>query len=88
MGVQAGEVMEAVWRADRDVCVRGVVEAVNAGRSESLACATVMNVVLIGGGLVLGTRSLWRLIGAARMLGLRVQSLALKLPGELAQAAT
>jgi Zn-dependent protease with chaperone function len=45
-------------------------------------------VVLVGGGVVLGARSLWRQIAASRVLARRVQSLALELPGELAQAAT
>jgi Zn-dependent protease with chaperone function len=45
-------------------------------------------VVLVGGGVVLGARSLWRQIGASRVLGRRVQALALELPDGLAQAAT
>jgi hypothetical protein len=45
-------------------------------------------VVLVGGGVVLGARSLWRQIGASRVLGRRVHSLALELPDELVQAAT
>jgi Zn-dependent protease with chaperone function len=45
-------------------------------------------VVLVGGGVVLGARSLWRQIAASRVLARRVRSLALELPGELAQAAT
>jgi Zn-dependent protease with chaperone function len=45
-------------------------------------------VVLVGGGVVLGARSLWRQIAASRVLARRVQSLALELPGELAHAAT
>jgi Zn-dependent protease with chaperone function len=45
-------------------------------------------VVLVGGGVVLGARSLWRQIAASRVLARRVRSLALELPGELAQAAS
>jgi predicted transcriptional regulator len=37
--------MEAVWRADRAVSVREIVEALNAGRSEPLAYTTVMTVM-------------------------------------------
>jgi predicted transcriptional regulator len=37
--------MEAVWRADRAVPVREIVEALNAGRSEPLAYTTVMTVM-------------------------------------------
>jgi len=45
-------------------------------------------VVLVGGGVVLGARSLWRQIAASRVLARRVQSLSRELPGELAQAAS
>jgi Zn-dependent protease with chaperone function len=45
-------------------------------------------VVLVGGGVVLGARSLWRQIRASHVLGRRVQSLALELPDELLQAAS
>jgi hypothetical protein len=45
-------------------------------------------VVLVAGGVVLGARSLWRQIRASRALARRVESLALELPGELAQAAS
>src|SRR5438132_13448394 len=44
-------------------------------------------VVLAGGGVVLGTRSLWRQIAASRVLDRRVQALAVALPGELGDAA-
>lgn len=37
--------MEAVWRADRAVSVREIVEALNAGRTEPLAYTTVMTVM-------------------------------------------
>lgn len=37
--------MEAVWRADRAVSVREIVEALNAGRGEPLAYTTVMTVM-------------------------------------------
>jgi predicted transcriptional regulator len=37
--------MEAVWKADRAVSVRAIVEALNAGRSEPLAYTTVMTVM-------------------------------------------
>jgi predicted transcriptional regulator len=37
--------MEAVWRADRAVSVREIVEALNASRSEPLAYTTVMTVM-------------------------------------------
>jgi len=50
--------------------------------------AGVLFIVLVGAGAVLGARSLWRQIRASRVLGRRVQSLALELPDELAQAAT
>jgi Zn-dependent protease with chaperone function len=45
-------------------------------------------VVLVGGGGALGMRLLWRQVAASRVLGRRVRSLALELPGELVQAAT
>ena len=45
-------------------------------------------VLLVGGGVVLGVRSLRRGILASRTLARRVSSLALALPGELAQAAS
>lgn len=48
----------------------------------------VLFVVLVGAGAVLGVRSLWRQIAASRALAERVDSLALALPGELAQTAT
>lgn len=44
-GPLEGEIMEAVWRADRAVSVREVVEALNAGRAEPLAYTTVMTVM-------------------------------------------
>lgn len=44
-GPLEGEVMEAVWRADRAVSVREIVEALNAGRTEPLAYTTVMTVM-------------------------------------------
>lgn len=37
--------MAAVWRADRAVSVREIVEALNAGRGEPLAYTTVMTVM-------------------------------------------
>lgn len=37
--------MEAVWRADRAVSVREIVEALNADRGEPLAYTTVMTVM-------------------------------------------
>jgi predicted transcriptional regulator len=37
--------MEAVWRADRAVSVREIVEALNASRGEPLAYTTVMTVM-------------------------------------------
>ncbi len=49
--------------------------------------AAVVFVVLVGVGAVLGARSLWRQITASRVLALRVDSLALALPGELERAA-
>jgi Zn-dependent protease with chaperone function len=49
--------------------------------------AAVLFVVLVGAGAVLGARSLWRQIAASRVLALRVDSLALALPGELGRAA-
>ena len=45
-------------------------------------------VLLVGGGVVFGARSLWRQIAASRALAVRVQSLMLELPDELAQQAT
>jgi Zn-dependent protease with chaperone function len=45
-------------------------------------------VVLVGGGVALGVRSLWRQIAASRVLARRVRSLALDMPDELARAAT
>jgi len=48
----------------------------------------VLFVVLAGGGVILGARSLWRQIGASRVLDRRVETLAVALPGELARAAT
>jgi predicted transcriptional regulator len=44
-GPLEGEIMEAVWRADRAVSVREIVEALNAGRGEPLAYTTVMTVM-------------------------------------------
>jgi predicted transcriptional regulator len=44
-GPLEGEIMEAVWRADRAVSVREIVEALNADRSEPLAYTTVMTVM-------------------------------------------
>ena len=37
--------METIWRADRAVSVREIVETLNAGRSEPLAYTTVMTVM-------------------------------------------
>ena len=37
--------MEAIWKADRAVSVREIVEALNAGRVEPLAYTTVMTVM-------------------------------------------
>lgn len=37
--------MEAVWRADKAVSVRAVIDALNAGRAEPLAYTTVMTVM-------------------------------------------
>ncbi len=37
--------MDAVWRADKAVSVREVVDALNAGRPEPLAYTTVMTVM-------------------------------------------
>jgi Zn-dependent protease with chaperone function len=48
----------------------------------------VLFVAVIGGGVVLGARSLWRQIRASRALARRVRSLALAPPGQLTQAAT
>jgi Zn-dependent protease with chaperone function len=48
--------------------------------------AAVLFVVLVGAGAVLGARSLWRQVTASRVLALRVNSLALAVPGELGQA--
>src|SRR2546425_340684 len=47
----------------------------------------VVFVVLVGGGVVMGARSLRRQINASRALARRVRSLALALPGELGGAA-
>jgi predicted transcriptional regulator len=44
-GPLEGEIMEAVWRADRAVSVREIVEALNDGRGEPLAYTTVMTVM-------------------------------------------
>jgi predicted transcriptional regulator len=44
-GPLEGEIMEAVWRGDRAVSVREIVEALNADRSEPLAYTTVMTVM-------------------------------------------
>src|SRR2546427_339627 len=48
----------------------------------------VLFVVLAGGGIILGARSLWRQVAASRILDRRVGALAAVLPGELARAAT
>jgi len=48
----------------------------------------VVFVVLVGGGVVLGARSLWRQIGASRALARRVNALMLVQPDELRQAAS
>lgn len=37
--------MEAVWRADKAVSVREVIDALNAGRADPLAYTTVMTVM-------------------------------------------
>jgi predicted transcriptional regulator len=44
-GPLEAEVMDAVWRAERPVSVRDVVDALNAIRSEPLAYTTVMTVM-------------------------------------------
>jgi predicted transcriptional regulator len=44
-GPLEGEIMEAIWKADRAVSVREIVEALNAGRGEPLAYTTVMTVM-------------------------------------------
>ncbi len=44
-GPLESEVMEAVWRADKAVSVREVIDALNAGRVEPLAYTTVMTVM-------------------------------------------
>lgn len=64
---------------------RGVSGLVDGGHNLLPAVAFVL---LVGAGVVLGLRSLWRQIGASRVLGRRVQALALELPDGLAQAAT
>ncbi len=50
--------------------------------------AAVLFVVFVGAGAVLGVRSLWRAITASRVLALRVDSLAMVLPGELERTAS
>ncbi len=44
-GPLEGEVMETVWKADRPVSVREIVDELNAGRAEPLAYTTVMTVM-------------------------------------------
>ena len=44
-GPLESEVMQAVWATEGPVSVRGVVEALNAGRAEPLAYTTVMTVM-------------------------------------------
>lgn len=44
-GPLEGEIMETIWKADRAVSVREIVETLNAGRSEPLAYTTVMTVM-------------------------------------------
>lgn len=44
-GPLESEVMEVVWRADRPVAVREVIDALNGSRAEPLAYTTVMTVM-------------------------------------------
>jgi predicted transcriptional regulator len=48
------EVMDALWRADRPLLVREVVDRLNAGRARPLAYTTVMTVLsrLAGKGIL------------------------------------